>query len=205
MILVIENMIKSFVINNSMNLVKNNNNYNKEQLEEIKYGLESIYLLITKFVVIITISAVLGIFKEAIILLILFNILRVFAFGIHASKSIYCWISSIISFICIPLICKNFVFSNLFFIITSVICLIDFILYAPADTVKRPLINENKRKMYKIISIIFVLIYIILTFTIQNILFKNLLIFALILETILILPITYKLFKLPYNNYKNYK
>jgi len=32
-----------------------------------------------------------------------------------------------------------------------------------------------------------------------------LLMFALIFETILILPITYKLFKLPYRNYLTYK
>ena len=205
MVLVIENMIKSFVINNSMNLVKNNNNYNKEQLEEIKYGLESIYLTFSKVIVILTISAILGLFKEAIIFLLFFNFLRAFAFGIHASKSIWCWISSSIAFIGIPLICKNIIFPNIFFIIVSIICLLSFALYAPADTVKRPLINANKRKKYKILSILLAIIYTTIIFIIQNVLIKNLLIFALILETILILPITYKLFKLPYNNYKNYK
>lgn len=198
-------MIKNFVINNSMNLVKQNNNYSKDQLEEIKYGIESIYLLLTKFIVIMTIAAILGLFKEAIIFLLLFNILRGFAFGIHASKSLWCWISSSISFILIPLICKNVAFPNLFFIITSIICLISFILFAPADTEKRPLINSKKRKKFKILSIIFAIIYIILIFIIKNSLLKNLLIFSLIFQTILILPITYKLFKLPYNNYLNYK
>ena len=202
---VIESMIKNFVINNSMNIVKQNNNYNEEELEEIKYGIESIYLLLTKFVVIIGIATVLGLFKEAILFLILFNILRIFAFGIHASKSIYCWISSSIGFILIPFICKNFIIPNLFLIIASIISLISFILYAPADTKKRPLINEKKRKRYKMISIILTIIYILLIFTIKSILLKNLLISALLFQTILILPITYKLFKLPYNNYLNYK
>ena len=49
------------------------------------------------------------------------------------------------------------------------------------------------------------IIYIVLIFTINNYLIKNLLTFALILESILILPITYKIFKLPYNNYLKYK
>jgi len=202
---VIENMIKDFVINNSMNLVKQNNSYNKEQLEEIKYGIESIYLLLTKFVIIMIIATILGLFKEAILFLLIFNILRGFAFGIHASKSIWCWISSIISFIIIPSLCKNVIFPNLFFIIVSVICFVCFMLYAPADTEKRPLINAKKRRIYKILSISLAITYIILIFTIENVILKNSLMFALILQTILILPITYKLFKLPYNNYLNYK
>ena len=198
-------MIKDFVINNSMNIVKQNNNYTKEQLEEIKYGIESIYLLLTKFVVIMTLSAILGIFKETLILLITYNFLRAFAFGIHASKSIYCWISSSIIFLGVPLICKNFVFPNLFFIIVSSICLISFIFFAPADTEKRPLINAKKRKIYKFLSVLLAIIYIILIFITKNVLLKNLIMSSLIIQTILILPITYKLFKLPYKNYLNYK
>ena len=83
--------------------------------------------------------------------------------------------------------------------------MIIFLLYAPADTVKRPLINKKKRKMYKILSVITALIFISLIFIVDNFLIKNILIFALILESILILPITYKIFKLPYRNYLNYK
>lgn len=198
-------MIKNLIINNSMNLIEELNKYNKDQLEEIKYGLESIYLALSKVIVILIISAFLDLFKEAVCFLILFNILRTPGFGLHASKSIWCWISSSISFIFIPFVCKNIQFPNIFYIITTIICFLFFILYAPADTFKRPLINKKKRKVYKIISTIFSLIFIVLIFTINNLLIKNLLTFALILETILILPITYKIFKLPYRNYRNYK
>ena len=145
-----------------------------------------------------------GLFKEAIIFLLIFNILRIFAFGLHASKSIWCWISSSISFIGIPYICKTFIFPNLIYIILPIICLVCFILYAPADTVKRPLINSRKRKLYKLLSIISCVIYFGLIIITTNFLIKNLLLFALILESILILPLTYKIFKLPYKNYLNY-
>ena len=198
-------MIKNFVINNSMNLVNTNNQYNKEQLEEIKYGLESIYLLITKFVVIFTISLILGLLKESMLFFLFFNILRSTAFGIHASKSIYCWISSTICFIILPYISKIIIIPNIFFIIATIICNILFILYAPADTVKRPLINEKKRKRFKFITIISSIILTTIIFTISNNTIKNLIMFAMALQIILILPITYKIFKLPYNNYKNYK
>ena len=202
MTLVIENMIKNFVINNSMNLISEMDKYNEEQLEEIKYGLEGIYLTVSKCIVIIALSIILGIFKETLLFLLLFNVLRTVAFGIHASKSIYCWISSSISFLLIPYLCVHFEFPLLFHIVVSCISFISFIFYAPADTVKRPLVNKKKRKIYKILSVLFAFIFITLIFTIQNILFKNMLTFALILQTVLILPITYKIFKLPYNNYK---
>ena len=188
-----------------MNIISGTNKYNKEQLEEIKYGLESIYLTISKVVVILFISFLFGLLKEAILFLLIFNILRAFAFGLHASKSIYCWISSSISFLLIPYISSNFEFPIIFHIVISIICFISFILYAPADTIKRPLINKKKRIIYKVLSIIISAIYITFIFITSNLLVKNMLTFALILETILILPITYKMFKLPYNNYKNYK
>ena len=203
--MVIKSAMKNFVINNSINMIKNLNKYNDIQLEEIKYGLEGIYLTLSKVIVILLISLILKIFKEVIIFLVIFNILRLTCFGIHASKSILCWFSSILSFAIIPLICKNIVFFNYIYIILPIICIICFILYALADTVKRPLINKKKRKIYKFISIINACIFLILIITIDNYLFKNLLMFAMLLETVLILPITYKIFKLPYNNYLNYK
>ena len=198
-------MIKNFIINNSISLVNKTNKYNNTELEEIKYGLESIYLAMTKVVVILFISACIGLFKEAVLFLLIFNLVRATAFGLHASKSIWCWISSSISFLLIPFICKNVIFPTIFYIVASIITVIIFLLYAPADTVKRPLINKKKRKMYKILSVITALIFISLIFIIDNFLIKNMFIFALILESILILPITYKIFKLPYRNYLNYK
>ncbi len=198
-------MIKNFVINNSMNLVNGLDKYNKEQLEEIKYGLEAIYLLITKFVVIFTLSIILGLWRETLIFLIVFNFLRATAFGIHASKSIYCWISSIISFIFIPYISKTYIIPNIFLIVITFSCSILFSLYAPADTIKRPLINAKKRKIFKIITIITSLVYLSAIIYLNNNTIKNLIVSAMILQVILILPITYKIFKLPYNNYKNYK
>lgn len=205
MILVIGNMVKDFVVNSSMNLIKDLNKYDKTQLEEIKYGIEAIYLTVSKIITILILTYILGLFKEAVMFLLVFNFLRAFAFGLHASKSIWCWISSSISFICIPYICKNFIFHDLTYIVVPIICLICFLLYAPADTIKRPLINSKKRKIYKFLSITTGIIYLTLIILLDNILIKNLLMFSLALETILILPITYKIFKLPYKNYLNYK
>lgn len=199
-------MIKKIIISNSMKTIRDYYpDYDNEQLEKIQYGLEAIYLSITKVIAIIFLSIVLKIFKETIIILLLFNALRMTAFGIHANKSWVCWITSIPTFIGIPLICKYFTFPLYVLILLSSVSLINFILFAPADTVKRPLIRKKKRITYKILTIIIGVIYFLLVIFVKDSFLQNALTFSMLIQTILICPLTYKIFNMPYNNYKNYK
>ena len=117
--------MKQLFLNYSMESIKRNYpNYDDQTLEEIRYGLEGIYLSLTKLVVISILSIILNIFYEMLIMLICFNILRTTGFGLHAKKSIQCWISSTIMFIFLPLISKYFVISKVVhtsqFILSSV-------------------------------------------------------------------------------------
>ena len=199
-------MLKKLVVNNAMRIIKGNYpNYAKEELEKIQYGLEAVYLSVTKIIVVIILSIVLNIFKETVLLLLFFNLLRMTAFGIHASKSWICWVTSIPTFIGIPLICKYVVFSDYILIILSIFSLISFVLFAPADTVKRPLIRKNRRRIYKLLTIIISIPYIFVMIFINNSFLKNTITLAMLIESVLISPLTYKLFKMPYNNYKTYK
>lgn len=196
--------MKKKFLNTSMNLIKKDNKYNEEQLEIIAYGLEAIYLTFTKMVVIFLIAYALGIFKEILLLLVTYNIIRSQAFGIHASKSIYCLISSLIMFVGGALVCKFFTLPFELIISLAVICNICLLLYAPADTHKRPLVNKKKRKRFKFLSSLFGIIYTILIIIFKDSSIVNYLLFGMIEAVIMILPITYKTFKLPYNNYKTY-
>lgn len=178
--------------------------YDEDRLDEIRYGLEATYLSITKLVVILGISLLLGIFKESVILLVLFNFLRLTGFGLHATKSWICWVSSSITFLLVPFFCKSLVLPNYLLVAISVVCMINFILYAPADTVKRPLIHKKRRLFYKICTILIASIYIALIFITKDTFLQNSLASAMLIEGALINPYIYKLFNLPYNNYKNY-
>ena len=89
-------------------------------------------------------------------------------------------------------------------IIIGIIFTIGIMLYSPADTKKRPIVNKKRRKIYKILSTIISILYVVLSLIIKNTYIENCFIFAIILQNILISPITYKLFKLPYDNYKEY-
>lgn len=198
-------MIKKFVINKSLHLVSDiYPDYNQTKMDEIRYGLEAIYLSITKIVVILFVALILGIFKESIILLLFFNGLRTFAFGIHASKSWMCWVSSSILFIGIPYLCIYLEIPLFIHYIIIGISLICFLFYAPADTKKRPLVRKNRRIKFKALTIIVSLIYIGLFFYTNNMFIRNVISCSMLLESVLIHPLTYRVFNLPYKNHERY-
>lgn len=185
-------------------ILASNENISDVKLEEIMYGIEGIYLTLIKIIIILAISLLLHIFKETIFLLILFNIIRFVSFGAHTKDSTSCLILSLASFIGLAYLSK-YVYLNFYIeTILKIVLLTIIILYAPADTSKRPIISKKRRIIYKISSITITIIYFILTLIIKDNTIDNLLIFSILLESIMILPVTYKLLGVSYNNYKKY-
>jgi accessory gene regulator B len=192
-------------LNNSISLIKKyNKNIGTKEVEKIKYGLEGIYLTFTKLVIISGFSILLGIFKEFLMFTIFYNIIRMFAFGLHASKSYICLISSGIVFLALPYLATIININIIIKIILSALSLMLIFLYAPADTNKRPLINKRKRLRLKMASIIVTVIYIVIILIDNNSFISNIILLSLVTEIVLILPLTYKIFKLPYRNYATY-
>jgi len=130
--------------------------------------------------------------------------LRMTGFGLHAAKSWMCWIASSVVFLLCPYLCMYLNIPLIGLVIVASICWINFLLYAPADTKNRPLVNIKKRKRYKYVTLISASIYIVLLFVIKNAFVQNALVCAMVIQSVLIHPMVYKLFKLPYNNYKSY-
>lgn len=174
------------------------------KMEEYKYNLEGFYLTISKMFIIIPLSIIFNVFKELILLLIFFNLIRKPAHGLHASKSWICLLSSSIVFIGIPYISKIIHIPFVYKIIIDILGLILIAIFAPADTKKAPIIRAEKRKKLKIQSILYCIFLIILSLYIKESVISNLIVLSIWIEVILILPITYKLFNLSYNNYKTY-
>ena len=197
--------MKDKLINNSLNTIRlKYPEYTNTKLEEIKYGIESLYLTITKMIILIILSLIFNIKKEFIIFLLLYNGIRIFAFGLHAKKSSWCLISSIIFFIVLPIILKFIIINKFVISILGSILLINYYKYSPADTRKRPIVNVKIRLKYKYLSCIIVIIYLFIALIINNIYISNLLFSAVLLEGLLINPYIYKLFGFTYDNYKNY-
>lgn len=198
-------MKQKLLSNTIKNIKKNSKEISEEQLEIIEYGLESLYLTFTKITIILLLSIILGILKETLLMILFYNIIRLFAFGLHAKNSIACLLTSLILFIGGSYISIYLTIDLIIKIILSLTCIILIAIYAPADTEKRPLINGKKRKRFKILSIItsITLSFLIICYKDNNI--SNFMLIGFVESTIMILPITYKIYGLPYNNYKNYR
>ena len=197
--------MKNRVLDNITNKIKITYNYDDIKIKEIRYGLESLYLSIFKLIVVIIISIIFGTYKELLLFILTYGILRIFAFGAHAKRNIDCWVYSLLFFSVIPYLIKVLFLKAYLYNLLSILFSILLIIYSPADTEKRPLIHKKKRVMYKIVVSIISIVYIILIIKNQNIYIKNLLMFSIIMETLLVLPITYKILGVKYNNYKLYK
>ena len=197
--------MKDILLDSIINNIKKYYNYNDVKLKEIRYGLESLYLSVIKVIVIIILSIFIHIFDILCMFFVTYGLLRLICFGLHTKKSIQCWLLSITTFLLIPYLIKTITISDQTLLLSSIILLILIGIYSPADTEKRPLIHKRKRIIYKILSIIITSIYLLIICLTKNILIKNLLFFSILLETILILPTSYKILGLKYDNYKSYK
>lgn len=197
--------MKNIVVNNIMSFISKYNRYNDVELEELKYGIVSIYLLVTKLIVILIVSILLGIVKEMLLFTIIYIPIRAVSFGLHATKSWICLISSIIMFIGLPFLSIHLIIPTFIKSLVGIVCIVLIFKNSPADTHKRPIVNKNRRLFFKYTSTFICVIYCFMSLFINNNFISNSLLFSLMLQNCLISPTVYKIFNLPYDNYKNYK
>lgn len=196
--------MKELIINKTMSNIKKYNDYSDTKLKEIKYGLESIYLTFFKITVIVLINIIINSIKELLLIFLFYGLLRLTGFGLHAKKSSHCWIASLTMFVILPNLVKFIEIPKYIALFLSIIGLILLTIYAPSDTKKRPIINKTKRTVYKVLTSLITLSYIIYIIISNNVYINNILLISILIQTFLVLPISYKLFDLEYNNYKKY-
>jgi len=196
--------LKEFFVNSTLNYLKSNNacDFKKEKI--YKYTLESLYSFTTKSLIILLLSILLDTFKITIVTLFLYSILRGFTFGIHATKNFYCWIISLTVYIVVPLIIKNFLFSQYIIYIFYSLGIIAILLWAPSDTKARPLINKSKRIVNKLISLLIAILLITISYFSNVTNLNEIVACLLLINSICICPFTYYIFKQPYRNYRFY-
>ena len=197
--------MKKKFINNSLKYLESKKTLTDLERKKLKYGLEGFYNLITKFIVLIIIAIIFNLLPELVLLTIIYGFLRLYGFGLHAKKTWQCWVTTLpiyiggcflIKYLTIPQVISNIVWLFGF---------ISFALFAPADTKSRPLIHKEKRKRAKILSIIIVIALYIINIYLNNPIFLNASLYALLIQSFVMNPLIYKLFNAPYNNYKTYQ
>ena len=181
--------MKEKVVNYVMVIINNNYDFDDIKLEEIKYGLLGLYSLITKTTAIIVLSLLLGFFKKFIIFLIFYSILRSVSFGCHAKTNFQCWIFSTLLLLGTPYLFSilkiNILTKNIFWIILF----INFLIFSPADTDKRPMINKTRKMKFKFTSLIICTMYLFIINKLPSI--SNLIVASMFLEGLLINPLGY--------------
>ena len=187
-------------ISKTLNFIEKNSNYSQDKYNQIEYGLEGIYLTITKIFVVLAIGIIFNYLDTVLLNLLFFNILRFFAFGLHAKKSWHCLLLSILQFNVLPFLLLHITINSYIVILISIFAFVSFALFAPSDTQKRPLTNKHKRILRKILSIIslFILFILLKLFSFLQVP----ILCAFIIESLMINPLCYKLLGLTYHNYK---
>lgn len=195
--------VKEKFIVSIVNLAKRNKEYSNEDVEVMRYALEGIYLTFTKILVITLIACLLGLFKEYIWFVLLYTPIRSVSFGWHANTTKECWVVSILAFILIPYTFSIITINRITKIILLTFSIFIFAWYSPADTKKKPIINKKRRLMFKVVSLIIILVYSYYALNNSN-LISNLMIASLLYQSLLINPLIYKITHQEFNNYKTY-
>ena len=196
--------MKEKFVNSSINFINKYQECDDLKIKRLKYGLQGVYSLLIKLTIVIIIAILTKTLKQTILFLIFYAGIRTFSYGWHAKSNIGCWITTILIYNIIPLLINNYNIPTYIGYTVLLISIISMILWAPADTPKKPLIRKKDRDKCKKLSIIIIIIYSLL-FSFNIKLINNSLIYALIVQNILINPLTYKLTKTQFNNYKYYK
>lgn len=185
--------MKKKIINFLITNIQKYKKYDEIKINEIKYGLETLYLTTTKFIIITIISIIFNFTKELLYLFIFYGLLRLFTSGMHAKNSVQCWIISMLIFILLPLLIKYVIVHKYIIIITYLFILFLIYKYAPSGTSKRNIKNKNKRLLLKYISLFISSLYLFIIIFFANDYLSNILFYSNLLSVIFILPVTYKL------------
>ena len=198
--------MREYVIGNSLSLIrKQHPDYTDEKIEILEYGLTGLYIFISKSIIIFSIAYFLGIFKELIIFMLIYNLIRSVSFGMHATSSTVCLVASAISFLSATYLCKYIDISIGFKVIFGILAIIYVYLHSPADTEKRPIISSKRRLIYKILSTVISFIMVICSFALDNIFISNSFIVGLLIQCFMISPFAYRITGQKYDNYKDYQ
>jgi accessory gene regulator B len=172
---------------------------------KVVYGTEAMIMNVSKLIILLVITLLIGSFVQTLAVLVGFNIIRHWAFGLHASSGIGCTVGSILLFVGMPFLLRGFEINNL--IVTAVFALIIVLLwfYAPADTASRPLVGKKTRKKFKKLTIISAVLLLAVLLFISDGNIKAMVTLGAVYEAISILPLTYKILQKSMNNYRKYE
>lgn len=178
-----------------------------ERAEIIMYGIQLLVGEVPKLILMLVISAILGVFWQTLTAFVILLPYKLVSGGVHLNTHIGCFIMTNLVY------CGNaFLSTNvelptnlkLFLIAFNLLFGIAMITkYAPADTVNVPILRKKERRTKKLLSYVLLLINMIVAFFIPNYIISNILIYGTLIQTCSITRVAYKLAKNEYG-YETY-
>ena len=193
-------MVESLV-NSSINLITKYHECDERKLIILRYGLSGFYKSFIKILVAFMLCIIFGLYKEFLLLLLFYSTIKRYSYGLHAKSSLSCWIVTLCIYTVGPYLISKVNIPLIVLISIWAVCFISFVLWAPADTPKRPLIRKNNRIKQKIKTCLISIFYLIIILVMK----EGISVLALIVQATIINPLLYWITKTPFNNYKNYK
>lgn len=166
------------------------NRYDPKHAKRILYGIEALYINITKVLVVILISCLTNYTSELILLLLFCSILKKYSYGVHMKSAWACLLLSICLYNLFPIIANNY---NLFQkLVIGMLSIMSMILFAPATTRKGRNIDQKERKALKKSSTIIAMILCLVS-TINKTYIGDILVNTLFIQSIIVNLITFLL------------
>lgn len=178
-----------------------------ERAEIILYGLQLIVGEVPKIILLFAVAIVLKIGWLVIFAYATMLPYKIVAGGFHLKTNLGCMIGTFVVYFGNVLISKYIVLFTetkyLLTLFTLIFSIIMICLYAPADTINLPILRQKERKTKKVLSYILAIITLIASLLIQNSTLSNILLFNVLIETICISKLAYRITKNEYG-YKTY-
>ena len=165
-----------------------------DDYEILRYGIAAFYYFIIKTVVLIVVSIVLNILPYTLTFMAVFGGLRMFARGLHHKSNAWCTVMGFINYIVGISISLHFSIGMPITIIIYLACFCLNVVYAPSPTENSP-ISEKERQPLKIKTLFAMSGLFIVLLAIGDNSFRNIILIATVIETLYILPVTYKIFR----------
>ncbi len=183
---------------------KQNPDIDDEKAEVIHYGVELIIGEIPKIFIMIAIAFLLGIGWYTILAFFIILPYRNFSGGFHLKTHIGCVVCTTSIYCGTVLLAKYLpLIGNIKYISIAIVWIFGMILvkkYAPADTENVPILTKKERTQKRILSYITLTITLAVSLVINNDLIASIIIYGMLIQTISITRLAYKLTKNEYGH-----
>ena len=159
----IEKLICKFVDN-----LGKSNNYNEQQIEQIKYTLKVMLFEIIKLSLTIIIFSIFGYFYESLFVIFLMSITKPFIGGYHEDTQVKCFIATVILVFFIIFLAEHSRLNLISCIMINLLSIFSVYNKAPVIDKKMPITREELIRRNRTIGISIVLILSIVSITIYK-------------------------------------